>query len=42
MYTYLNKGHDSIIRTIEARAAELCGMTQEHCEPLQIVYVVLN
>ena len=37
MYTYLNKGQDSIIRSIEARAADLCGMGQEHCEPLQIV-----
>ena len=37
MYTYLNKGQDNVIRNIEARASELCGMGQEHCEPLQIV-----
>lgn len=36
-YTYLNKGQDSIIRNIETRAAEMCGLGQEHCEPLQIV-----
>ncbi len=36
-YTYLGKGQDAIVRSVESRASNLAGMTSEFCEPLQIV-----
>jgi prolyl 4-hydroxylase len=36
-FIHLSKGQDSIVRRIEAKAADLVGMAQSFVEPLQIV-----
>jgi len=36
-YTYLTKGQDATIRSLEHRAAEIAGLTSDCLEPLQVV-----
>ena len=36
-FIYLSKGQDNIVRGIEAKAANLVGLSSENVEPLQIV-----